>query len=347
MNTSIVSVGAWLPDEVRDNDWWPADVVAQWRREVEALKDQVKKTNRSAQALVDEAPADPFNGARRRRVAPPAMPAYEAEIAAAHDALKRAGMGPGDVDLLLSFSYPNDSGGVANSPRIHHGLGLARSCAAMEVNGTCDALGQQLALADGLIRTGRIRTALLVQSCLITRLMVPEAPFSAWFGDAATAVVVTASDRPGLRAIAHAVDGSVFPSIALGQPGERWYDAQGPVRQYLEGPENTRRMIAQTVPLAGEVVGRVLASAEWTPDSIAFYAPHQPTAWFREASRQGFGLVNARSIDTFSEFGSCMGCNVPLGLYLGETRGLLSRGDRVAAVSIAAGMHVSGFALEY
>src|SRR3954464_10185645 len=132
----ILGIGAYLPEQVRRNDWWPEEVVARWRATAaESLvrhePDSVPPASEGARrtlAAMAELKDDPFRGARERRIMPRGMTSSDMEVEAAKDALARSGVPGSRVGLLLTDSQLPDHLGVSNGPLVHRKLGLPAGC---------------------------------------------------------------------------------------------------------------------------------------------------------------------------------------------------------------------------
>src|SRR5262249_9010243 len=113
MNTSIgiLGVGAYLPPEIRRNDWWPEHVVRAWQekavRRLERSRAEFAKEKRPGAKVTMDAIAaladDPFQGGRERRVMPEGMRASDMETRAAREAISNAGISKDEIDVVLSY----------------------------------------------------------------------------------------------------------------------------------------------------------------------------------------------------------------------------------------------------
>jgi 3-oxoacyl-[acyl-carrier-protein] synthase-3 len=174
-----------------------------------------------------------------------------------------------------------------------------------------------------------------------------EAPFSAWFGDGCTAVIVgkVPEDR-GVLAHAHRTYGQFHRTIVASTRTGRWWD-EGRVQLFSADPEGARRSFLEIADCAGDVVGTALRDAGCQHGDVDFFAPHQPTSWFREATRGHLGLEGARSLDTFSWAGSLAGANIPLALSVAENEGQLRDGDRVVMFAGGVGLTCAGMVVRW
>lgn len=351
----IQSVGTYLPPTVRTNDWWSPEIVDAWRaKQAKSLtrtqaepEDPPTEGMRITLAAMAQFKSDPFEGSVRRHIMPDGMLSSDMEVAAGRDAMARAGVEPGDIDLLLVDSVTPNFLHTPNACVVHRDLGLSPRILSMSTEAVCGAFLQQLVLADALFAAGRIRRALIIQSCNFSTFMRKEEPWSAWFGDAATAAVLgPVAEGRGLLGQAHATDGSVYGSIVSGIEGKRWYD-DGRVYAYLNEPAKARLQFLKIAELGVTLVEEALVEAGQTKQDLDFWACHQASAWLPRAVQTRLGIEHARRVDTFPWAASVSGCNVPLVLATGEREGMLKAGDLVAMYSGAAGMTASAMIVRW
>ena len=335
-NIAIRSLGIHLPPTVRRNDFWSDDIVAAWRADMGRSLRAARRTTRGCRrrpacrrrsSAMLELAHDPFQGALERRVLAPDRSTADMEVAAAEDALARAKLQADEVDLLITFAICPDYQGTNNACAVHKRLGLPADCLALFVDAACNSFMQQLLIAEQFVRTGRVRNALIVQSCSLSRLAPVEAHYAPWFGDGATAAVVgPAPAGRGLLARADRADGERLRAVLHGVADKRWYD-EGRVVIYSEDPRAAREMLLTLADRGQTVVTEALSAAGRRHDEVKFYACHQATSWFRRVTQEQIGLPNARFIETFPWSGSLSAANVPLQLALAEREGLLADGD--------------------
>lgn len=348
----IVGLGACLPDRIRTNDWWPAATVARWRAptiernalDSDAVAASGERAVRQAMAAYS---ADPFHGARERRVLADHVPSSGMERAACREAITRAGIEAQDIDFVLGQSAIPDHLGAANACSIHHQLGLRDDCLVLTADGSFNAFSTQMCLARALIANGSGQVGLLFQSSAMTRVVPPEAPYSPWFGDGATAVVVSRV-RPGygLLSAVHGVDGSLHRAMVTEVEGRAWYD-DGPVTWHPGVHTGPGRLLLGVAMRARDVMHRALDQARMSPDEVALFAAHQPTVWFREVTQEHAGLHGARFLDTFPQTGSLGAANAPLVLYRASVCGLIADGDVAVVHTGGLGATWSALALRW
>ena len=345
----IWSVGTYLPPIVRSNDYWPEAIVEEWRARQQrnitrAASDDDGKLDAGAMTIIRhmmEFKSDPFEGVVERRIMPDDMRSSDMELAAAKDALDRAGVKPSEVDMLLCQTTTPDWMHVPTACRLHHELGLPWSCHTLQTDGMCNAFMQQLIMADAMIRIGKIKIAVITQACAMNRFLKKEDQFSAWFGDGATAVVVgPVAEGQGILSVRHATEGQVYGGCVTGVPGKRWYD-EGQVVIYLENPRGARDQFLRIGDTARPLVDGALEDAGLRHDQVDFLACHQASAWLPPAVQEHTRLEKARRVDTFRWAASLSGANLPLVMSAALRDNQLRDGDVMAMYSGAAGMTAS------
>ncbi len=351
----IWGVGTYLPPTIRTNDWWDKDVANSWlSKDAKLVPEKGKERfepesegQRLVLAAMAEYRNDPFYGAVERRILDDDLDASQMEIEAAKAAIRAADIDPGAIDMLLGFSILPDYQLSLNACTVHHALGLSRNCVAMSTDSVCNSFLHQLSLAEAMIRAGRARYALLLQSNIVRRIVPSDWPSSAWFGDAATAVIVgPVSEGFGLLATSHRVEGSTNTALVASVPGARWYD-EGRVLLHPRDPKVARSIILHVADHGKEVVTDALDQAGFEPSQVDFYASHQATSWFRPLTQKFIGMSKARFADTHAVAAHASACNIPLALHAGLHNGSLRNSDVVATYSGGTGLTWSSVVLRW
>ncbi len=352
MSLAILGIGVHLPPKVRSNDHWTQEAIERWmggraHAEASGPPQPLSEGHRKVLAAMAEFRDDPFSGAVERRVLADDQLSSDMEAAACRDALERAGVAVDELDFILEYSTTPDFIVNPNACVVHHKIGAKPRCFTISVHGECNAFMHQMHLAKQLLRGG-YRKGLLVQAAIASRLTNYDAPFSPWFGDGATAVVVGAPRREGQGLIADAqrTDSSLHTALVAGAEGRGDW-SEGPIRVYVHDGPKVKTMLAKVADHGVEVLGEALESAGKTPMDVDFYASHQATAWFRRVTQDVIGMHRARAVDTFSWAGSLQACNLPLVMATAERDGTLREGDLVAMYAGGSGITYSGAVMRW
>lgn len=346
MKATVLGLGEWVPEETRINTEWPSSfgqkrAAAEEDRilsEVRARLDGNDADRIVARCLKAEAD-DPFLGTVRRRVAPDAFTACEAETLAAKAALADAGVDGSDVDIVLAYGAVPDHISPPSATRVAYNVGAVRAYAP-GVHVACASAIVQLELAAALIESGRARVALLCQSFLMTRVFPLEHPASPNIGDGATAIVVGASELAGILPIHAVTTGEYYDSVVWrrrGEDSQRWFEAGGPMSLSTNDPPTARRLIQDTVRFGEESVRAVAAKCGVNVGEIDVLASVQPRAWVPKSIAEVLGLPAEKAPTTFHERAHLGACGVVTNLIEARRRGLLTDGALVAMYGQGAG----------
>jgi 3-oxoacyl-[acyl-carrier-protein] synthase III len=351
-SVGILGVALYLPPIVRGNDWWPSEIVAQWKRSIlerRPLPPPVLRGPGAARvvAALAEQASDPFQGAVSRHIMPPEMTVLDMAEQAARQAIQRAGVSCDDIDLLLTHTVLPDVLLGNPATQVHHRLGLPRRCFAMETTAAAYSFLMQLTLAEAMIVSGRSRLALLVQACGATRSVDINDPISPLFGDGATAVVLgPVSEASGIRACVHHADGRFPNSLVASVRGGSWSD-DGRAVIHVADALQMREVFLETAEVCKESIDAVFESTGLTADDISFFAMYQGTPWIRRAVQDYAGLQHTRVIDTFAETGYMFSAILPAGLARAEQAKLLAPGDLVLATGGGTGISFGSLVMRW
>jgi 3-oxoacyl-[acyl-carrier-protein] synthase-3 len=354
INVGILGVGAYLPPEVRRNDWWPPSTVAKWQKRASRLMargiDSTQATTEGARAVLEAMSkyvADPFGGSLERRVAAADLRASDIEALACREAIVRAGVSSAEIDFVLGYSVVPDYLATPNASAVHKKLELRSSCFVSSIDVACNSFMQQLTYAKALVENGTCRYGLLFQSSLWTRIVTGREVYSPWVGDGATAVVVgPVSPKRGIVAVRHDADGTNINAMVLGVPGKRWHD-EGRNLWYPANINASNHMVLSLADRCRQSITALLEQAGLGTRDVTYYGSHQPMPWFRPVTQHYAGLAHAKSVDTFQATGSMSAVNVPYGLHVAEREGRLKDGDLAVFFAGGSGETWSSVALRW
>jgi 3-oxoacyl-[acyl-carrier-protein] synthase-3 len=289
------------------------------------------------------------SGIRERRWAGAGESTGPLSVAAAHDALQRAGVAPADLDIVVVATSTPEMPLPSTAALVAAELGA--TAGAFDVNAACAGFVYGLAAASALVSSGVARTALLVGADTMTSLVDPDDRATAvLFGDGAGAVVLTGDhgggmahlDRtPGLVASdlvgdPAGVDLLVVPAGGSARPASAATVAGGDHFLRMDGREVFRR----AVRAVEASIARTLARAGCTADDVALFVPHQANARIVDAVLARTGLPADRTSSTIDRFGNTSAGSIPIALAEAADAGTVAPGDLVLMCGFGAGLTV-------
>ncbi|HEX6014026.1 MAG TPA: beta-ketoacyl-ACP synthase III [Geminicoccaceae bacterium] len=256
--------------------------------------------------------------------------------AAGGQALSRAGVRPQDVELVLVATSTPDHTFPATATAVQRKLGIGRAIA-FDLQAVCAGFAYALATADGFIRTGQVRTALVIGAETFSRILDwRDRGTCVLFGDGAGAVVLRAEPQPGSRA-----DRGVL-ATQLGADGRHyddlWVDG-GPSATQTTGHlrMNGREVFRCAV---GELAGAaltVLDKAGYGPGDLDWLVPHQANRRIIDAVGKRLRLPADKVIVTVERHANTSAASIPLALNEGCEDGRIRPGDLVVASAMGGG----------
>jgi 3-oxoacyl-[acyl-carrier-protein] synthase-3 len=139
-------------------------------------------------------------GIHARHFAAPDVASSDLGLEAARHALEAAGRKASDIDLIIVATSTPDMVFPSSATILQHKLGIA-GCPAFDVQAVCSGFVYALTVADAMIRTGTARCALVVGSEVFSRILdFNDRTTCVLFGDGAGAVILQASEEPGVLA---------------------------------------------------------------------------------------------------------------------------------------------------
>ena len=265
---------------------------------------------------------------------------------AARAAIDAAGLQPTDIDLISYGTTTPDLVFPNCGALLQARLGC-RGAPAFSLEAACSGFIYALAVADKFVRAGDARRALVVGSEVLSRITDQSDRSTAiLFGDGAGAVVLTASEEPGIISTRLHADGSYQNLL---------YCTGGPARGAAPGimrPGDTIRMAGSevfklAVTLLGRVVDETLLANQMDKSEISWLVPHQANLRIIQAVAKKLGMPMERVIVTVQEHGNTSTASVPLALDVGVRDGRIQRGDTLLLEALGGGVTWGSALLRY
>jgi 3-oxoacyl-[acyl-carrier-protein] synthase III len=282
-------------------------------------------------------------GIRERRVATGDETTASLGIAAGAEAIKRAGLTPEAIDLLVVATTTPEQIMPHTGAFVADGLGLR--CGSFDLGASCSGYTYALVTAAALLTSGHLRTALVVGSDTLTQFVDPtDRGTCILFGDGAAATVLgttdaTDPDAPGLLAWDLGCDGSATGVLGIPAGGSRVPAtaetlAAGEHFVKMQGQEVFRRAVRAVVDSGMLTLERAgVASSE-----VAWFVPHQANVRIVDAAAQRLGIPRERTIVNLDRYGNTSAASIPLALAEAADDGRLADGDLILLSGFGAGM---------
>src|SRR6185437_5131501 len=267
------------------------------------------------------------SGISARHYAEPDVRASDLAVIAAQRALEAADVSPNDVDLIiLATSTPDHFGGFPSTACVvQRKLGIANSGAAFDVQAVCSGFAYAVAIADSLIKSGAHKKALVIGAEVFSRILnFEDRTTCVLFGDGAGAVLLGASDEPGILATKLHANGSQGDILCI--PGAvNGGVIEGSAYLYMDGPA----VFKLAVTVLEKVANEALEIAGMKSDQLDWLIPHQANIRIMQSTARKLGLPMERMVVTVDEQGNTSAASIPLALDAAVRDGRIKPGHNV------------------
>jgi 3-oxoacyl-[acyl-carrier-protein] synthase-3 len=261
-------------------------------------------------------------GIRQRRVAAPDETASGMAEQAARKALESAGLAPASIELIIVATTTPDRTFPSTACLLQARLGV-RHCPAFDIQAACSGFIYGLSVADQYIKSGMVKTALVVGSEVYSRVLDwSDRSTCVLFGDGAGAVLLTASDDPGVFSTHIHADGRYQDLLYL--PNHHVAATDPLESRYLKMEGNEVFKIA--VNTLGDIVNETLEANGLPLSAIDWLVPHQANIRIIAATAKKLKLPMERVVVTIDRQGNTSAASIPLALDEAVRDGRIQRG---------------------
>ena len=255
--------------------------------------------------------------------------------AAARQALDRAGVSAAEVDAVIVATATPDQAFPSTAVRVQAALGMTGGFG-FDVSAACSGFVYALSIADSMIRSGQIRSALVIGSEVYSRIVDwSDRGTCVLFGDGAGAVFLRAAhadetERGILSTHLH----------AEGRHGDLLYIDGAVGRRELPGHlrMNGREIFRHAVAKLAAAVDEALAANGLVHDDVDWLVPHQANRRIIDAMGKKLGLPAERVVVTVDRHANTSAASIPLALAEAFGDGRIKRGELVLMEALGGGL---------
>jgi 3-oxoacyl-[acyl-carrier-protein] synthase III len=324
MYSRIVSTGSYLPPRRLTNADLAAELATQG---VETSDDWIVERT----------------GIRARHFAAPDVTSSDLAYQAALQALSSAGLQASDLDLILVATSTPDMVFPSTAAILQNKLGITNGCPAFDVQAVCSGFVYALTVADSLIKTGTAKRALVIGAEVFSRILdFKDRTTCVLFGDGAGAVILEASDTPGILASSLHADGrhvgilctpgTVSGGAVLGDPTLK-----------MDGPA----VFKLAVGVLEQAARTTLAKAGKTDTDIDWLIPHQANIRIMQGTAKKLKMPLEKLVVTVDQHGNTSAASIPLALDTAVRSGQIKRGQTLMLEGVGGGFTWGAVLVQY
>ncbi len=281
-------------------------------------------------------------GIYARHFAAPEVCSSDLGVEAAKSALQAAGLQPGDIDLIIVATSTPDMVFPSVACMVQHKLGIA-GCPAFDVQAVCSGFVYALTVADALIKTGTANKALVIGSEAFSRILdFSDRTTCVLFGDGAGAVVLEASDVPGILASDLHADGKHVDILCV--PG---HVSGGQILGKPLLKMDGKAVFKLAVSVLETAARAVLLKANLQESDIDWLIPHQANIRIMHSTAKKLNLPLEKLIVTVDQHGNTSAASIPLALDVAVRGGKIKKGDTLMLEGVGGGFTWGAVLLTY
>jgi len=266
-------------------------------------------------------------GIRERRLASESETTVSLGEQACLKALEASGVDPSEIDLFVVGTTTPDLVFPSVACLLQKRLGLP-DCGAMDINAACSGFIYALSVADKYIRCGDARKVLVLGAETLSRITNwRKRDTAVLFGDGAGAVVLEASDEPGVLSTHVHANGdyadllSTNVGVSRGWEGMKENDGRPEIQ--MRGNE----VFKVAVRTLGRIVEETLGANGLDKTDLDWLIPHQANLRIIAAMARMLDMSMDRVVVTVDRHGNTSAASVPLALDEAVRDGRIKRGD--------------------
>lgn len=259
-------------------------------------------------------------------------------VAAGAAALRQSGVDPKSIGLLILATSTPDHLLPPSAPLVAHRLELG-GAGAIDMAGACAGFLYALAFGHGFAAAQKTQVLVIAGNLLSRRINFAERDTAVLFSDAAGAVVLGPTSRPGTGVLGVDLqsDGSQYDLIQIAAGGSRVPFAENvAVADTKMRMRDGRAVFARAVELMAESSQKALAAAGCAVADVDHWIPHQANARIIGAAQRRLGITADKALGSVREFGNSSAGTIPLTLSLHAER--LKAGDTLLLTAVGAGL---------
>lgn len=304
------------------------------------------RTNHDLSEMVDTTDSWIYErtGIKSRRIAADDETASSMAEIASRQAIEMAGIDPQEIDLIIVATGTPDRVYPSTACLLQERLGI-RNCVGFDIQAACSGSVFALSIADQYIKSGFARKVLVVGSEVCSRIVDwTDRATCILFGDGAGAMLLAASEKPGILSTHIHSDGGYEDLLYLPNPQVAAVAKQGEAG-YIQMRGNEVFKVA--VNTLGRIVDETLEANGLQQSDIDWLVPHQANTRIIAATAKKLGMDMDQVILTLETQGNTSSASVLLAFNEGVRDGRIQRGQTVLMEAFGAGFTWGSVLLRY
>lgn len=310
MFSRILATGSYLPDKVLTNH------------------DLEKIVDTTDQWITER------TGIKQRHIVADGETTCDLAEQAAKNAIEAAGIDPQSIDLIIVATTTPDRIFPSTACLLQQRLNI-HGCPAFDVQAVCTGFLYALDIADKYIKTGTAKRVLVVGAESLSRIIDwTDRSTCVLFADGAGAVILEASEEPGILSSRIHADGS-FAELLTTNGGISDTNPEGLDAVHIEMKGN--EVFKMAVNTLGRIVDEILAANNMEKSDVDWLVPHQANIRIINATARKLKMSTDHVVTTVQNHGNTSAASVPLALDTAVRDGRIKRGETILLEAFGGG----------
>ena len=281
-------------------------------------------------------------GIRERHVAAAHETTSDLATAAALAALKAADIAPNQIDLIVVATTTPDFVFPSTACLVQQKLGITNGCPAFDLQAVCSGFVYALTTGDQFIRSGQCKNVLVIGAETFSRITDwDDRTNCILWGDGAGAVVLQASDTPGIISAHLHADGRHEALLKVPAGPSAGYSEKAVI--HMEG----NAVFKMAVNTLDAIVDETLAANGMQKSDIDWLVPHQANIRIIQATAKKLGMSMDRVVVTVDTHGNTSAASIPLALDTAVCDGRIQRGETILMEAFGGGFTWGSVLVKY
>jgi len=321
MHSRIVGTGGYLPEKILSNT------------------DIEKMVDTTDQWIVER------TGIKERRIAADDQTTSDLAYKASMDAINSSGIDTQDIDLIIVATTTPDLVFPSTACLLQEKLGI-QGCPAFDIQAVCTGFVYALATADKFIQSGSAKCALVVGAETLSRIIDwKDRSTCILFGDGAGAVILQASDEPGILSTHLHADGRYKDLLAVNagvSKNKKAFD-EGEAFVYMKGNE----VFKTAVNTLGSIVDETLEANNLQKSDVDWLVPHQANIRIINATAKKLKMPMDHVVTTVDKHGNTSAASIPLAFDVAVKDKRIKAGETILLEAFGGGFTWGSVLLKY
>jgi len=308
MYASFKSIGAYVPEEIRSNQWFidRMDTSDEWI---------TKRT-----------------GIKERRIANSEENTSDLGLKASQIAIQRANIDINDIDLVVCATISPDYLCMPSTAcLISEKLGL-KDVMALDISAACTGFIYALSVAKAFIESGMKKNVLIIGAEKLSNIVdYTDRTTCMLFGDGAGAAIITATENKDEAIVDINCSADGAQKDLLKTPGVQSGEA---MFMQMKGNE-TFKVAVRTLT---SDVEKIMLKNSYTTDDIDLFIPHQANYRIIKAVGDALKFKDEQKVLTVDKYGNTSSASIPMAINECYEDGRLKKGDTILLDAFGGGL---------